>query len=91
MKLEIISKIEQLKLSPKVQVWLCVIASTQNRGGATGEKMKGVGVIEGVNGEVWLADVHWYKAIDIGRKKEKEKRKIRRLVQNSFLSSANAV
>jgi hypothetical protein len=41
--------------------------------------MKGIAVIEYVNGEVWLAEVHWYEAAGIGRKKEKDKRKLRRL------------
>jgi hypothetical protein len=42
-------------------------------------KRKGVAVIEYVNGEVWLAEIHWYEAHGIGRRREKDKRRIRRL------------
>jgi hypothetical protein len=42
-------------------------------------KLKGRAVIEYVNGEIWLAELHWYEASGIGRREEKDKRKLRRL------------
>jgi len=42
-------------------------------------KRKGVTVIEYENGEVWLAEIHWFEAHGIGRRREKDKRRIRRI------------
>lgn len=42
-------------------------------------KLKGIAVIEYQNGEVWLAEIHWFEAHGIGRRREKEKRRLRRL------------
>jgi len=42
-------------------------------------KLKGIAVVEYVNGEVWEIELHWFEAHGIGRKDEKDKRKIRRL------------
>lgn len=42
-------------------------------------KMKGTAIVEYVNGEVWLVEVHWYEAHGIGRRREKDKRRIRRI------------
>lgn len=42
-------------------------------------KLKGIAVIEYTNGEVWEAEIHWYEAHGIGRRREKEKRRIRRI------------
>lgn len=42
-------------------------------------KLKGRAVIEYANGEIWLAELHWYEASSIGRREEKDKRRLRRL------------
>ena len=31
-------------------------------------KLKGQAIIEYVNGEIWLAELHWYEASNIGRR-----------------------
>lgn len=41
-------------------------------------KLKGTAWVEYENGEIWLAEVHWYEAHGIGRRLEKVKRNIRR-------------
>jgi hypothetical protein len=55
-----------------------------NRQYAGGRKMrwrhcKGIATIRYVNGEVWLAEVHWFEAYGIGRRGEFVKHRIRRL------------
>ncbi|MCL4859384.1 MAG: hypothetical protein KJZ93_08255 [Caldilineaceae bacterium] len=42
-------------------------------------KMKGVAEVEYSNGEIWLVEIHWYEAHGIGRRREKDKRRIRRI------------
>jgi hypothetical protein len=39
-------------------------------------KLKGLAWVEYENGEIWLAEVHWYEAHGIGRRLEKAKRNI---------------
>ncbi len=43
-------------------------------GGRRWRKLKGVGRVRFPNGEVRLAEVHWYKAHGVGRRKMKVKR-----------------
>lgn len=42
-------------------------------------KLKGTAVIEYMNGEVWEAEIHWFEAHGIGRRREKDKRRVRRI------------
>jgi hypothetical protein len=42
-------------------------------------KMKGLAVVEYENGEIWTVEIHWYEANGIGRKREKDKQRIRRI------------
>ncbi|RIK39324.1 MAG: hypothetical protein DCC55_18375 [Chloroflexi bacterium] len=48
-------------------------------GRGTWRKLKGRAVIEYTNGEIWLAELHWYEASNSGRREEKDKRRLRRL------------
>ena len=41
-------------------------------------KLKGVALVELANGEIWLAELHWYEAHGKGRKDFKIKRKLER-------------
>jgi hypothetical protein len=41
-------------------------------------KLKGITLVKLDNGEIWLAEIHWYEAHGIGRKNFKIKRKIER-------------
>ena len=41
---------------------------------------QGFATVEYENGQGWEIEVHWYEANGIGRKKEKDKRKLRRLL-----------
>lgn len=52
----------------------------QEYGKANWRKMKGFATVEYENGQVWEIEIHWYEATGIGRKKEKDKRKLRRLL-----------
>ena len=42
-------------------------------------KLKGIAIVEYVNGEIWEVELHWFEAQGIGRRDEKDKKKIRRL------------
>lgn len=42
-------------------------------------KMKGIAEVEYSNGEIWLVEIDWYEAHGIGRRREKDKRRIRRI------------
>ena len=42
-------------------------------------KMKGEAVVEYENGDIWLVELHWYEAHGIGRRREKDKRRLRRI------------
>lgn len=48
-------------------------------GHANWRKKKGIAEIEYANGQIWLAEVHWYEATGKGMKRRKVKREIRRL------------
>jgi hypothetical protein len=79
MKFEIISKIEEIEIIARGTGVDIRHRLNAEYGRHNWRKMKGIAVIEYVNGQVWLAEVHWYEATGIGRKKEKDKRKLRRL------------
>ena len=40
---------------------------------------KGVALVRYLNGEIWLAEVHWFEANGIGRRDETVKYRIRRI------------
>ncbi len=55
-----------------------------NRAYASGRKvnwrkLKGVAIVEYINGEQWEVELHWFEAHGIGRRDEKDKRKLRKL------------
>lgn len=79
MKFEIISQITQIEIIAKGKGVDIRHRLNQEFGFANWRKLKGIAEIEYENGEIWLAEVHWYEAHTKGRKKEKDKRKLRRL------------
>lgn len=42
-------------------------------------KLKGVAIVEYANDEQWEVELHWFEAHGIGRRDEKDKRKLRKL------------
>lgn len=42
-------------------------------------KLKGIAIVEYVNGERWEVELHWFEASGIGRRDEKDKHKLRKL------------
>jgi hypothetical protein len=42
-------------------------------------KRKGIATIEYENGTIWRADLHWYEASNIGRRREKVKKDLERI------------
>ena len=42
-------------------------------------KLKGIAIVEYANGEQWEVELHWFEAHGIGRRDEKDKRKLRKL------------
>jgi len=41
--------------------------------------LKGIAIVEYANGEQWEVELHWFEAHGIGRRDEKDKRKLRKL------------
>ena len=80
MRFEVISKIEQVEIIAKGRGVDIRHFLNREYGIAHWRKLKGIAVIEYMNGEVWLAEIHWYEAEGKGRKKEKDKRKLRKIV-----------
>lgn len=83
MKFEIISQITHVEIIGKGTGVDIRHRLNHEYGFANWRKLKGIAEIEYENGEIWLAapsgPPHWYEAHTKGRKKEKDKRKIRRL------------
>ncbi|MEI2609109.1 MAG: hypothetical protein V9G20_10830 [Candidatus Promineifilaceae bacterium] len=50
----------------------------QTFGRANWRKLKGLALVKYDNGEVWLAELHWYEAHGIGKRLEKVKHRLRR-------------
>ncbi len=42
-------------------------------------KLKGIATVEYENGQIWVAELHWFEAHGIGRKRMKDKHKLRRM------------
>ncbi|MCE7981533.1 MAG: hypothetical protein DYG89_10095 [Caldilinea sp. CFX5] len=42
-------------------------------------KLKGVGMVEYENGQIWMVELHWFEAHGIGRKRMKDKFKLKRI------------
>lgn len=42
-------------------------------------KLKGIAIVEYANGEIWEVELHWFESRGLGRKDEKDKRKLRRI------------
>ncbi len=42
-------------------------------------KLKGIAIVEYSNGERWEVELHWFEAHGIGRRDEKDKRKLKKL------------
>ena len=48
-------------------------------GRANWRKLKGIATVEYDNGQVWLVELHWFEAHGIGRKRMKDKYRLRRI------------
>jgi hypothetical protein len=48
-------------------------------GRANWRKLKGIATIEYEDGQIWIAELHWYEAQGIGQKRIKEKRRLERI------------
>jgi hypothetical protein len=79
MKFEIISALEQVEIIAKGTGVDIRHRLNAEYGRHNWRKMKEIAVVEYSTGEIWLAEVHWYEVAGVGRKKEKDKRRIRRL------------
>ena len=80
MKFVIISQITDIAIIAKGSGVDISHRLNQEYGQANWRKLKGFATVEYENGQVWEIEVHWYEANGIGRKKEKDKRKLRRLL-----------
>jgi hypothetical protein len=51
----------------------------QKHGHGRWRKLKGTAIVEYSDGQVWLAEIHWFEAHGIGRKDFKSIRRIERI------------
>ncbi|MEZ4870101.1 MAG: hypothetical protein R3C14_52720 [Caldilineaceae bacterium] len=79
MKFKIISEISQVETIARGPGVHARQMLNNAYGYGSWRKMKGVAIVEYVNREIWLVEVHWYEAHGIGRRREKDKRRIRRI------------
>jgi hypothetical protein len=82
MKFEVISDVVNVQLIAKGNG--VEIRHFLNRTYAQGRrvywrKLKGIALVEYANGEIWEVELHWFESAGIGRRDEKDKRKIRRV------------
>jgi len=79
MKYKHLSAITDIELIGKgtgvhIRRWL-----NQTFGQGQWRKLKGRGIVEYENGQVWLVELHWFEAHGVGKRLEKDKYKIRRI------------
>jgi hypothetical protein len=48
-------------------------------GRANWRKLKGVATVEYENGQIWVVELHWFEASNIGQKRMKDKYKLIRI------------
>jgi len=77
-KFEIISEISDVEIIARGRGVRTRSYLNRTYGRGQWRKLKGIALVELDNGEIWLAEVHWYEAHGIGRKDFKIKRKIKR-------------
>lgn len=82
MKFTIVSEITEIQLIAKgngvdIRHYLNRVYAQGRR--INWRKLKGRAIVEYSNGEVWEVELHWFEASGIGRKDEKDKRKLRRI------------
>lgn len=75
---EIISEITDIQTIAKGSGIEEITELRARYGGRHWRKKKGIATVRFLNGEVRLAEVHWYECHGIGRKKEKIKRVIKK-------------
>jgi hypothetical protein len=77
-KFEIISEISDVEIIARGRGVRARSYLNRTYGRGQWRKLKGIALVELDNGEIWLAEIHWYEAHSIGRKDFKIKRKIKR-------------
>jgi len=77
-KLEIINEISDVEIIARGRGVRARSYLNRTYGRGQWRKLKGIALVELDNGEIWLAEIHWYEAHGIGRKDFKIKRKIKR-------------
>jgi hypothetical protein len=75
---EIISEIFDIEIIARGRGVRARLRLNRTYGRGRWRKLKGVALVQLDNGEIWLAEVHWYEAHGIGRKDFKIKRKLER-------------
>lgn len=78
MKFEIISEISDVEIIARGRSVRTRSYLNRTYGRGQWRKLKGIALVELDDGEIWLAEIHWYEAHGIGRKDFKIKRKIKR-------------
>ena len=77
MKFEIIGKIEHIQIIAVGGRIKDIMRLQKQYGPGRWRKLKGTAQVRVQNGEIRIAEVHWYEAHGIGRKKMKIKRFLR--------------
>lgn len=78
MPFEIISKITDVETIAKGSGIDEIAELRATYGGYNWRKKKGIATVRFINGDIRIAEVHWYECHGIGRRKEKVKKVIRK-------------
>ena len=79
MKFEVVGEIAQIETIARGASLRVRRSLNEAYGVGNWRKMKGFTTVEYENGETWYVEIHWYEAHGIGKKRLKEKRRIRRI------------
>lgn len=79
MNFEIVGEITDIEIIAIGNAIREIIRLRKHYGTGRWRKLKGITVVRLANGNLWRAEVHWYKATGIGRKRMKIKRIINKI------------
>lgn len=79
MNFEIVGEITDIEIIAIGNAIREIIRLRKHYGTGRWRKLKGITVVRLANGNLWRAEVHWYEATGIGRKRMKIKRIINKI------------
>lgn len=79
MNFKLISEIDQIQIIAKGKNVDIRNQLNQTYGRGDWRKLKGIGMVEYENRQIWIVELHWFEAHGIGRKRMKDKFKLKRV------------